>query len=291
MKDPDVRPKRVCSPRYAVLKARKGKKLNKWELEDLAKDPEYAYQYADLVLKARFPEAEPAIAKVPDTAFQYAKNVIKGRFPEAEEMFLRLHCDWGPRNYLPRYFIDIAQEPNPLVEKKILATHHGLAIEYAAKCLKARWPAGEKVILEDDVDGAVRYHKEVVKERWPELEDRIIFGKNKGFFDSRKKSFADYLENMNSPVPEIEEKLDRCSNASLLLAYAVKGVRGRLPDNLHQKMMLLAFDPKKSKTAKKYARFIDSCDRRALAYIKGLDDQARKELFERAQKETSDAIA
>jgi hypothetical protein len=281
MKDPEVRPKRVCQPKYAVMKARKGKTLNRWELEDLARDPEQSLIYCQKVLNGRFPEAEPAIAQHPELAFDYAKSVIRGIFPAAEDTFLKHNADWGRRNYLERYFIDIAQEPNPNVEKKILATHHGLAGKYAERCIKGRWPAGEKVLLKD-LDNAVQYHGDVVKERWPELEDKIVFQKKESHWDNKSKALASYLSTLGRRVPEIEEKLGKCNKASLLFTYAVKGVKGKLPAQLHQKMMMLGFDPKKQNIVKKYVRFLESCELRALTYIKGLDEESRKELFDKA---------
>ena len=284
MKDPNARPKRVCSPKYAVMKARKGKALNRWELEDLAKDPEQALLYCQKVIGGRFPEAESAIAQHPEFAFEYAKSVVKGRFPAAEDTFFRHNSNWGHRNYLERYFIDIAREPNPEVEKKILAIHHGLAGKYAELCVKGRWPEGEKIILKD-IDSAVEYHGNVVKERWPELEDMILHSKKQSIWDNHAKAFAKYLEALKSPEPEIEEKLVRCNRAALLLTYAVKGVKGKLSPKLHQKMMMLCFNPKKAKVVKNYVRFLETCERRALTYIKGLDEDSRKELFERASKD------
>lgn len=277
----EARPKRVCSPKYAVQKARKGKKLNRWELEDLAKDAEQSVLYAERVLKGRFLEAEPVIAQNHELAYQYAKNIIKGRFPEAESTFLANHTDWGSRNYLQRYFIEVARERNPFVEKKIIDTHHGLASQYAELCVKDRWPEAEKAILKD-LDNAAQYHKQILKRRWPELEDKIIFEKKSGYWDNRSKSLALYLEVVSAPVPDLEEKLCRCNRASLLLTYAVKGVRGKLPGPLHQKMMMFGFDPKKQKVTKKYVKFLGSCERRALTYISGLDEESRKELFEKA---------
>lgn len=278
MRDPNVRPKRVCSPKYAVQKARKGKTLNRWELEELAKNAEMSVLYAERVLKGRFIEAEPTIAEHPDLAFQYAKGIIKGRFPEAEPAFYKYNSDWGNRNFLQRYFIEVAREPNPEVEKKILATHHGLASSYAELCLKRRWNEAEEVILRD-LDNAAEYHRKVVKDRWPEFEDRIIFGKKEGFWDNRSKSLAKYLEVVGRGVPEIEKKLETCNKASLLITYAVKGRKGKLPPALHQKMMMLGFDPKKQNFVKKYVRFLESCERRAIAYIEGLDEEARSELL------------
>jgi hypothetical protein len=277
MKDPDVRPKRVCSPKYAVIKARKGKKLNRWEIEEIAKDAEQSLHYSLKVLHGRFPEGEAAIAQHAEIAFDYAKNVIRGRFPEAEDTFLKSNCDWGTRNYLQRYFIDIAQCPNKKIEKKILETHHGLAVDYAERCIRGRWPEAEGVILKD-INNAISYHSKVVKERWSELEDRII-RKKKDLWVSGSEVLSKYMKNVGRPIPELENKLEKCSRASLLLVYAVKGIRGKLPGPLHQKMMMFSFDPKKQKVVRKYIRFIEECEQRVMAYIAGLDDGGRKELL------------
>lgn len=284
MKDPNVRPKRVCSPRYAVLKARKGKTLNRWEIEELAKDHEHSLAYAQKVLHGRFPEGEAAIAQNHNTAFEYARTVIRGRFEAAEKTFLEHNTDWGNCNYLRRYFIETAQEPNPEVERMILETHHGLADEYAEKCLKGRWKRAEKVILKT-LDNAVDYHKKTYKARWPELEDVILFRK-KSHWDNHSKAFAQYLSVVQAPIPELEKKLETCKRASLLLVYAMKGVRGRLPKALHQKMVMLSFDPKKQKYAKRYVKFLESCETRAKRYFSQLDPQERAEFMANIKEDT-----
>ena len=50
----------------------------------IMEDPNYAYLYAKDVIKGRWPEAEPTIKEYPQWACWYALNVIKGRWPEAE---------------------------------------------------------------------------------------------------------------------------------------------------------------------------------------------------------------
>lgn len=282
MKDPNVRPSRVCSPKYAVMKARKGKQLNRWELEELAKDPEYSFLYAQKVLKGRFPEGEAAIARDVDWALRYAKEIIQGRFPEAEDLMLEM-VDRG-HNFISGYFIDVAGEPNEKVEHKILETkNYSLAASYAEKCLKRRWTEAEGFIL-IALGVAGRYHQTVVKERWPEFEDAILFRKRIAHWDRRAGHLKEYLGVVRAPIPELEKKLERCSQASLILTYAVRGVRGRLPPALHQKMMMLGFDTKKQKWTKKYLKFLENCERRAVAYITQLDDESRAELFSKFLK-------
>lgn len=278
----DIRPKRVCSPRYAVKKARKGNKLNKWELEDLAKDPEHSYIYALKVLNGRFPEGEAAIAQSHEYAFLYAKEVIKGRFEEAEATLLKHSNNWGHSNYLVNYFLKIAKVPNPIVESMILKENPDHSVTYAQNCVQGRWIKGEKVMLED-WSRASEYHTEIVKERWGEYEDSLLNGKKRRHWDNRAECFAKYLEAFDSRSEEIEEKLFKSSRASFLLIYAQKVAKGKLPRALHQKMMMLSFDPKRKNYAKKYIKFLDEREKRVVAYLAGLDPEDQMKIFEKVR--------
>jgi hypothetical protein len=277
----EVRPKRVCSPKYAVMKARKGKQLNRWELEDLAKDPEQSFLYATKVLKGRFPEGESAIANS-EHAYEYAVKVIDGRFPEAEPYFVSQLNGWGHGNKALHYFVHIAKVRHPKVEESILERHHNFIVEYAKNCVGGRWHEAEGEIVKHATH-AEAYHKDVVKGRWPEWEDRILGRKKLGYFYNRTQMLSDYLKVVPAPVPELEKKLEGSNRASLILAYAVKGIRGRLPDALHQKMMMLSFDPKRQNTARKYLKFLESCERRAIRYLSGLDEDELKEVLAKAR--------
>ena len=79
--------------------------------------PKYALQYAENIIKGRWPEAEPYIMKVTESAYFYAKYVIKGRWLEAEENIMK-----------DPYF----------------------AAEYAKYILKERWLDAESYIMKDE---------------------------------------------------------------------------------------------------------------------------------------------
>ena len=278
----EIRPKRVCSPKYAVQKAKKGKALNKWELEELAKDPELSLKYAKIT-KRRFPEGEPEIALRPELALDYARNVIGGPFPEAENALLRkMENTYVGSSFVRQYFI--ANEiRNERVEKYILERECGVINEYAKMCVKGRWPEAENKLLQDRLEHAVDYQNEVIGGRWEELEDRILFGKGLSYWDSPLACFKNYLKNIGGRIPEIESKLEKSKKASFLLAYAVLSMKGRLPQTLHQKMMMFAFDPKRQKSAKKYLKFLQSMEDKVLGYLRGLDEDERQELLAKAR--------
>ena len=104
-----------------------------------SKDPRCAYEYAEDVIKGRWPEAEKTISKDPHYAYRYAKYVIGGRWPEAEET--------------------ISKSPE-------------WAYHYASIVLNRRWPEAEETIIKDPI-WAYEYAYFVIKGRWPEAEEAI----------------------------------------------------------------------------------------------------------------------
>ncbi len=93
--------------------------------EFMASNPEYAFEYANYILKGRFVEGEKVITTDPRYAYYYAIHVLKGRFSEAE---------------------------------KAIATNSRYSYLYARYVLKRRFQAGEEAIA------AVPYYAERYKE-------------------------------------------------------------------------------------------------------------------------------
>lgn len=60
----------------------------------LMKQPDYAYMYANYIIKGRWPEAEPYIMKEAFAVYYYAKVVIKGRWVEAEDVIREDETYW-----------------------------------------------------------------------------------------------------------------------------------------------------------------------------------------------------
>ena len=58
--------------------------ISKPLLQTIAKDPEWAYWYADEVLKGPFKLGEPAIAEDSMRAYWYAAEILEGPFPLGE---------------------------------------------------------------------------------------------------------------------------------------------------------------------------------------------------------------
>lgn len=60
----------------------------------IKRDAHVAYAYAQIILKRRWPEAEPYIMKDPNYAYTYARDVIKGKWLEAEPTIMTNRIVW-----------------------------------------------------------------------------------------------------------------------------------------------------------------------------------------------------
>lgn len=76
-----------CSYYYARCMGRRWEPGEKKILK--CKDPSTCFDYADCVIKGRWPEAEKIILKNLKIAMDYAVDVVEGRWPEAEEVFIK----------------------------------------------------------------------------------------------------------------------------------------------------------------------------------------------------------
>jgi hypothetical protein len=106
----------------------------------IMKDPWPAYRYAVVVVKGRWPEAEPYIMTDAQTAAAYALGQLKARWPEAES---------------------------------IIKTDAGMAVKYVMKFMGRRWPEAEPYIMKDPWH-ALMYASQVINGRWREAEPYIM---------------------------------------------------------------------------------------------------------------------
>jgi len=118
------------SPEEAYTRLKKGQKAE-YLVRAVAKDPEFAYDYAQYVLKGPFPLAEPIIAKYPGYAYYYAMNVLNGPFPLGEPAIAKNpHIAYKYAQY-------VLKGPFPLGEPEI-ATQSFWKEEYEEGVLKGR---------------------------------------------------------------------------------------------------------------------------------------------------------
>lgn len=225
------------SSKVALAKANRGIALTDAELKELAKDYKLAFKYACLKKEA-CPQIEPAIIKRGDRAF------------------------------IRQYFTKISPKPNKLYEDWLLGAVTPLSsasksafsdiLEYCTDILKARWPAGEKFLLDGlwISDEVFEMQKRLKIGRWPELEERLLFGFGKRrpvpvmplvvagrIVSSRSYRFhvmKKYFKNCGvGRHPDIEEMLLKKGKGLPIFLYATQCTRGKLVSPLHTKMILM----------------------------------------------------
>jgi hypothetical protein len=103
------------------------------------KDPGTCLDYAEEVIKGRWPEAEKLILKDAHSCLKYAEEVIKGRWPEAEKVILK----------------------NAILEDD------DLCFAYALNVVRGRWEEYERAII-DDPYCCYQYARGIIKGRLPE---------------------------------------------------------------------------------------------------------------------------
>jgi hypothetical protein len=246
-KSSNKRPNYVCKPSFAIRKARRGIKLNKWELEKIANDSASAVRYSMEVLKGRFIDAEENIRNNAMCASQYAIHILNSRWEAAEP---------------------------------VISTCSNSSIEYAVM-LGERFISGEPAILKrPDVDRAIHYAIKVIKGRWPELERKLLKHKTSSWLRPSFYNQVDIYLNkiIGGRWLEWEEKLLRENRMIPIYNYA-KFLGGKLPDALHQKMLLQSFDNKRSKFAKKYLRLLERTEGRFVRFFNSLSSEEREELL------------
>lgn len=143
----------------------------------LRHDASFAFRYARLVLKARWPEAEPLIMQSP-IAGEYAIELMKDRWLEAEPYMIRQ----ARSAYM--YSLNILKTRWPEAEHAILDSQYN--IPYARDVIMGRWPALECKLLSmtgrfTERENALslfreceRYRHKVVRGRWLEYEQKLL---------------------------------------------------------------------------------------------------------------------
>jgi hypothetical protein len=250
-RDPTSRPAKVCSPRHAVAKAKKGVKLNNWEIEELAKSPEHAVEYAKLT---------------------------GARFPLCEEILV----EKGSINLVTQYFFDIVKVPSKPFEKWLLEAERKEYIgRYIEEVLKSRWEEGEDALLkithrwgsELDLNRALAYQKNFKIGPWENLEKILLNGKARVF--DRLGVIKSYFKNCGPGRHEAaESRLIKYGNTAAIFLYARYCVGGKLPDGLHNRMILGG-----KKSSKKYVSWLASKKKSLLKYLLSLPEDERAELL------------
>lgn len=237
--------------------------------------------YAQDVLKKRWPEwEEKAIELAADdeehlpSCVKYAKGVIQGRWTEFEPVLLELFKRGrtfaeepyiGPlstnRLWMWEYLENIIQGPWPDAENVVMGPYsHLINGRCYADCTRmGRWLEFEKRLLDPDceeplaeqLDEIRLYSQRVVSSRWPEAEEFILHclktHPHNEIADRAVRYAADVVQGR---WQELEKLL--AGHFEWMMSYAQEVLKGRLPDSLHQEMVVRSFGDLSTPAIKKY---------------------------------------
>ena len=130
----------------------------------IAKDPKWAYGYAHFVIKKPWPPGEAAITKDPEYAYRYARQIIKKPWPPGEAAIA------GRAKWAYYYALDVMGKWPP--GEAAIAGDAEWAYYYAQDIIGKRWPPGEAAIAKDP-SWAYLYARDIIKKRWPPGEAAI----------------------------------------------------------------------------------------------------------------------
>lgn len=209
--------------------------------------------YAQQVLKGRFPAGEELLVRLVDpqddygpiVIANYAIKAVKGRWKEGEECIAADVDAWD------KYLKFLKK-----VDKKALVeackSRDMFAMWYAEKVAKGQWKPGEKAILKGK-DWCSYYYAKAMGRRWEPGEKKIIKREDPA-------TCFDYAKDVVKGRWEAGEKVI-IKDTVLCYLYAKDIIKGRLPEHMHQAMVMRSFgDPnniwvKKYLSSKKYNKY------------------------------------
>jgi len=214
--------------------------------EAISKDAEKSYLYSRDVLGYRFESGENTIAKTPKFAYVYARDVIKNRWPEAEDSILNSSSS-NSISTIVSYASEVIRGAWPEAEELIKGSRNShIIFEYCVGARKNRWQEVEDILLGAGEDKIIAYAEKSVGGRWIEGEKKLLETK-------KVNSKIEYCKKiLKGRWKEFEEILFQKENAECLFNYAKYIVGGKLPEILHNKMIVLAMTRKDDKFVKKY---------------------------------------
>jgi|688.fasta_scaffold129923_3 hypothetical protein len=161
--------------KYDFIKEKVESKI--WSLDEAASN---AYASAKrLRVKRRIPELEKWIVNSPICALNYARLILRKRWPEAEHNILK-----NESRHIMSYIESVVKERWPEAEH-IIANSPECAYKYARDILRKRWPEAESNMLRIEKNKiqhstyffslySFKYASDIIQDRWPELENLLL---------------------------------------------------------------------------------------------------------------------
>jgi hypothetical protein len=222
--------------------------------EAISKSAEKSYNYAANVLHGRFDLGENKIAKSPDFSYCYARDVIKGRWEQAEKTLLA--CSNKHIIDIVGYAKEVIKGKWPEAEEIIKNSGNPRAIyDYLVNARCEKWDEVEELAV-TGYNQIIEYCEKAIKGRWHEGENRLLSG-------ASPDSCIEYCQKvLKGRWIDFENKMFESEDTGDIFEYAKKVMNGKLPELLHNKVLMLGmvhkdeflekyFKAKKYKTEKK----------------------------------------
>jgi len=214
------------SPEEAYTRLMKGE-TDEYLVRAVAKDPQYAYDYARYALQGPFPLGEPAIASRLYLSYLYALSVLNGPFPLGEPEIAK------HPGYAYKYARDALRGPFLIGEPEI-AKDPQYAYHYAKNVLKGPFTLGEPEIAKSKRYSNL-YKRLLTKFRNKKKTTEAIDLKNLVSDPTKLKTYDTHLD-----PKEAYEKLKKGSKDEIYIravskstqyafAYAYYVLNGRFP--------------------------------------------------------------
>lgn len=241
-------------------------------------------EYCDSINGGRDAEIEKRIVKIFYLAEEYSQYVIhRDRWIEYEEELNTSDITDEERLNLMSSYVHNRESRWESFEKLLLEKGESVYkdSENFARVLfrycqrfSFRWQEAEKLIMKS-ASCAVDYANQVVGGRWIEAEPSIL--------KSLDAAFA-YLSEFKFAWPEYEKKIKKRSKR--ILEYARHVIHGRLPDELHNRMIMYGMNNVPEDTycsdkahAEDYFEFLKNSERDVVLFLKSIDEEERKRIL------------
>ena len=150
------------------------------------------------------------------------------------------------------YCRDVLKRPWPELEERLLRDHLDCKVmgEYARECRGGVWPEAERLLLSWVTNHsfmAVDYAVAVGKTQWRELEDRLLTDEEWDDPSTRLRYATDVRK---GDWPEAG------LSTQYLCEYAREVVRGKLPEHIHNMMVMTSFENPNDESVKDYLKFV-----------------------------------
>lgn len=243
--------------------------INWWGLANLTKE------YCLYVVGGRCEEIENSIIRLHYIAREYAEEVLNDRWIELED-YMEENCK-DPADIYTYWRGVIEKHSGRASERwekfeKIISSlppsesSASVVVSYCDEC-ECRIAELEGHILSSP-EHAFHYARDVIGERWPEAESVLL---------KNIEIATNYIETFKFRWPAYEHKIR--NKPKRIIYYARNVIKGKLPDELHNKMLMLSLSDKDKYYCDEYFNYLSDCEKDTVSYLKSISEEERNILL------------